>query len=320
MKKYFVATLIMLSCVAGVQAQGYPDHVIRVIVGMAPGGSIDVVSRLMAQKFTESMRQSCIVENRTGAAGTIGTSIVAAAPPNGYTLTICSPASISAAPSMFAKMPYDPIRDLTPIALIAEQPSVLIVNPSVPVHSITEFLSLAKANPGKLTYGSSGIGATQHLSAVLLSTMTGVDLVHVPYKGGPPAMNDLLAGQIDFSFAVVPTATPHIKSGRVRAIAVTSMKRVESLPDIPTLDESGVKGFDFSGWIGFLGPAKLPREVVMKLNAETLKALSDDILRKKLIDLGLTVVGSTPEQFEAFIKQDTAKISKIVKSANIPRM
>jgi len=303
---------------AGAQAQqpAYPAKVVRMIVGYPPGGSIDVVGRMVGQEFTRTMGQQFIVENRAGAGGTISAQAVVSAPPDGYTLLAGAAGQISSAPSNFKKLSYDPIKDLTPIALIANQPNILIVHPSVPVRTAKEFIARVKANPGKFTYGSSGIGATQHMSAELFAMMTGANIVHVPYKGGAPAMIDLLAGQIDFIFSVVPTAVPYINSGRVRGIALTSLKRIESLPNVPTLDESGLKGFELSGWIGLLGPAGLPRPLVTQLNAETNKAVTGP-LRKQLIDLGLGLDPGTPEQFAAFIKEDTARIAKVVKAAKI---
>lgn len=317
MRVCLLAVFALVACATGTHAQTYPAKVVRLIVGYPAGGSNDVVARMLAQEFTKSMGQQFIVDNRAGAAGTISAQLVATAPPDGYTLLIGAAAQISSAPSNFKKLPYDPQRDLAPLVLIANQPNILIVHPSVPVRNAKEFIARAKANPGKFTYGSSGIGATQHMSAELFAMMTGANIVHVPYKGGAPAMIDLLAGQIDFIFSVVPTAVPYIKNGRVRPIAVTSITRVESLPDVPTLNESGVTGFDFSGWIALLGPANMPREIVKQLNAEANKAISGP-LRKPLIDLGLGIAGGTPEQFAAFIKEDTAKIAKIVKAAKIP--
>jgi tripartite-type tricarboxylate transporter receptor subunit TctC len=312
------AALFMVALFAGgVHAQGYPNKLVRLVVGYPAGGSIDVVGRMLGSEFTRTWGQQFIVENRSGAAGTIAARLVADAPPDGYMLLVGAAAQISSAPSNFKKLSYDPQRDLTAIALVANQPNILIVHPSVPVRTAKDFIARAKANPGKFTYGSSGIGATQHMSAELFSMMTGAEIVHVPYKGGAPAMIDLLSGQIDFMFSVVPTAVPYIKSGRLRGVALTSKNRIESLPDVPTLHESGVTGFDFSGWIGLLGPANMPRDVVTQLNAEVNKAVKG-ALRKPLVDLGLGLAPGSPEQFAAFIREDTAKIAKIVKAANIP--
>jgi tripartite-type tricarboxylate transporter receptor subunit TctC len=298
-------------------AQPYPAKVVRAIVPSAPGGSIDVVGRLVAQKFSDAMGHQFIVENRAGAAGIIGVAVVAKALPDGYTLLFASQSGVSAAPSLIRNLPYDPQRDLTPIVLLAIQPSVLVVHPSLPVRTTKEFIALAKAKPGTLTYGSSGIGATQHLSAELFGMMTGTDLRHIPYKGGALAMTDLLGGQIYFMFSPGPTAMPYLNANRMRAIAVTSMRRIESLPDVPTLNESGVPGYDFSSWIGLLGPAKLPRDIVMRLHDEAMKAITDPVLKKKMVDLGLDMPGGTPEQFAKFISQDTATAAKVIQAAQV---
>jgi tripartite-type tricarboxylate transporter receptor subunit TctC len=299
-------------------AQTYPAKVVRGIVPSAPGGSIDIVGRLVAQKFTETLGQQFIVENRAGAAGTIGVTAVSKAPPDGYTLLFASQSGIAAAPGLIRNLPYDPLHDLTPLALLVIQPSVLVVHPSLPARTTKEFIALAKAQPGLLTYGSSGIGATQHLSAELFGMMTGTELRHIPYKGGALAMTDVLGGQIYFMFSPVPTATPYLAAGKMRAIAVTSTRRVVSLPNVPTLDESGVRGYDYSSWIGLLGPARLPREIVMKLNAESARAVAEPALRKKLLELGLDIPpAATPEQFAKFIAQDIALNSKVIKQAKV---
>lgn len=298
-------------------AQGYPSRPVRMIVGYPAGGSIDTMGRLTAQAFTESMGQSFIVENRPGASATIATLAVVKAPADGYMLLVGAQASLSGATSLIAKLPYDPLRDLSPIALLAHQPNVLVVHPSVPVRTTRDFIALAKARPGKLSYGSSGMGSTQHLSSELFAMMTGTDLFHVPYKGGSPATVDLLSGQLDFTFTPVPTAGPYIKAERLRAIALTSIRRNESLPGVPTLNETGVRGYDFGGYAALLGPAKMPRELVMKLNAEVQKALTDPAVRKKFVDLGLDVPGGTPEQFAEFMKQDMETCAKIVAAAKI---
>jgi len=298
-------------------AQGYPIRPVRMIVGYPAGGSIDTVGRITAQAFTESMGQSFIVENRPGASATIATLAVVKAPTDGYMLLVGAQASLSGALSMIANLPYDPLRDLSAIALLAHQPNVLVVHPSVPARTTRDFIALAKARPGKLSYGSSGLGSTQHLSSELFSMMTGTDLFHVPYKGGAPATIDLLSGQLDFTFTPVPTAGPYIKADRLRAIALSSIRRNESLPGVPTLDETGVRGYDFGGYIALLGPGKMPRELVLKLNAEVQKAVKDPNVRKRLVDLGLDVPGGTPEQFTEFMKQDMEKCAKIVAAAKI---
>lgn len=311
-------SIVLLVCSAGTAlAQGYPSRVVRMIVSYPAGGSIDLVGRLVGQRLTEAFGQQFIVENRAGAAGNIGTDYVAKAAPDGYTLLVGSASSISSAPNIYAKLPYDPLRDFAPIILIANQPNVLIVHPSVPARTVKEFIALAKSHPGRFNYGSSGVGASQHMTAELFAMMTGVKIVHVPYKGGAPAMMDLVGGQIDFMFDTAPTAIPYVQSGKVRALAVTSMQRSGALPQLPTMSEAGLKGFELRGWIGLIAPAATSRDIVNRLNAEIQKMLAGD-LRKRLLELGLDVAGGTPEQFTAFIREDIAKYGRIVKASGMP--
>ena len=311
-----VAVTALVFAAAAAFAQSYPSRVVRMVVAYPPGGSIDVVARLVNQRLTTAFGQQFIIDNRAGAAGNIGTDYVAKATNDGYTLLMGSAASISSAPAVYAKLPYDPVRDLAPIIQVANQPNVLTAHPSVPARTLKEFIALAKANPGKFNYGSSGIGASQHMTAELFAMLTGVKIEHIPYKGGTPAMTDLISGQIDFMFTPAPNAIAFVKSGKIRGIAVTSLKRSSALPELPTMDESGLKGFELLGWIGLLGPAGTPREIVDRLNADINKMLAGDI-RPRLTDLGLDAVGGTPEQFAAFIRQDIAKYVKIVKVAGI---
>ena len=312
-----VAGAVLVFTAAIASAQSYPSRVVRMVVAYPPGGSIDVVARLVNQRLTTAFGHQFIIDNRAGAAGNIGTDYVAKAANDGYTLLMGSAASISSAPAVYAKLPYDPVRDLAPIIQVANQPNVLTAHPSVPARTLKEFIALAKANPGKFNYGSSGIGASQHMTAELFAMLTGVKIEHIPYKGGTPAMTDLISGQIDFMFTPAPNAIAFVKSGKIRGIAVTSLKRSSALPELPTMDESGLKGFELLGWIGLLGPAGTPREIVDRLNAEINKMLAGDI-RPRLTELGLDAVGGTPEQFAAFIRQDIAKYVKIVKVAGIP--
>lgn len=303
------------SCVA--TAQTYPARAVRIVVAYPAGGSIDTVARLTSQRLARSLGQQFPVENRSGAAGTIGTDNVVRAAPDGYSLLMASAAAVSSAPSMYAKLAYDPLRDLAPIVLVANQPNVLLLHPSVPARNVKEFIALVKASPGKFNYGSSGIGATQHMTSEMFAMMTGTRIVHVPYRGGAPAMTDLITGQIDFMFTPAPNSIAHIKSGRVRGIAVTSLKRSGVLSELPTMDESGLKGFELLGWIGLMGPAGTPPAVISRLNGEVQKMLGGD-LKTKLFDLGLDVAGGSPEQFGEFIKKDIAKYARIVRAAKIP--
>ncbi len=315
--KQAIAFAVLAFAAAVVSAQSYPSRLVRMVVAYPAGGSFDVVSRLVNQRLTSALGQQFIVENRAGAAGNIGTDYVAKAAADGYVLLMGSAASISSAPAVYAKLPYDPVRDLAPIMQVANQPNVLTAHPSVPAKTLKEFIALAKANPGKFNYGSSGIGASQHMTAELFAMLTGVKIEHIPYKGGTPAMTDLISGQIDFMFTPAPNAIAFVQSGKIRGIAVTSLKRSSALPELPTMNESGLKGFELLGWIGLLGPAGTPREIVDRLNGEVNKMLAADI-RQRLTELGLDAVGGTPEQFAAFIRQDIAKYAKIVKVAGIP--
>ncbi len=316
--KTVLAFAVLLAVVTGASAQPYPSRVVRMVVAYPAGGSIDTVARLTGQRLADTFGQQFIVDNRAGAAGNIGTDFVAKAAPDGYTLLMGSAAAIASSPNMYAKLPYDPLRDLAPIILIANQPNVLLVHPSVPAKSVKEFIALVKANPGKFNYGSSGIGASQHMTSELFAMMTGTKIVHVPYKGGAPATLDLISGQIEFMFDPAPTAVPLVKTGRVRALAVTSSQRSKVLPDLPTMSEAGLKGFELRGWIGLLAPAGTPRDIIDRLNAEVQKQLAGD-LSGRLLELGLDVAGGTPEQFGAFIKEDIAKYGKIMKAAGIPQ-
>jgi len=312
--------LALLACVlpaAGANAQAYPSRTVRIVVAYPAGGSIDTVARLVSQRLIDSLGQQFLVDNRSGAAGNIGTDFVAKAAPDGHTLLMGSAAAIASAPNLYAKLPYDPLRDLAPVILIANQPNVLILHPSVPARTVKEFVALTRAHPGKFTYGSSGVGASQHMTSELFSMMTGAKMVHVPYKGGAPAMIDLIGGQIDFMFDPAPTAIQYVRSGKVRALAVTSLERSKVLPELPTMDESGLKGFELRGWIGLLGPAGLPREIGTRLNDEIRKMLAGD-LRQRLFDLGLDVAGGTPAEFGAFVKEDIARYGRIVKAAGMP--
>lgn len=312
-----LAAVCLLTFAAISTAQEYPSRPVRIIVPYSPGGSNDVVGRLIAGKLSVSMGQQCVVDNRPGAGGTVGAGLAARAEPDGYTLLVASAGAITTAPSMYSALPFDPMKDLAAITNIVLQPNVLVVHPSVPARTVKDFTALTRANPGKLSYGSSGIGATQHLASELFSMMTGAQIVHIPYKGGGPAMVGIRSGEIDFMFSVLPTAVPLIKSGQLRAIAVTTARRVKVFPDLPTVDESGLPGFEISGFIGMLAPGRVPQPVLKKLNAEVAKAMTPDV-QERLVGLGLEVDVGTPEKFTAFLQEDIARYAKIVKAAKIP--
>jgi len=306
----------MVAAAGGAGAQNYPTKPVRLVAAYPAGGSVDIVARLVGQKLSEAYGQQFVVENRSGAAGNIGTDYVAKAAPDGYTLLMASSPALAANVYLYAKLPFDPVKDFIPIILIANQPNVMVLHPSVPAASVKEFIALAKSRPGKLTYGSSGVGASQHMAAELFIAMTGVDMVHVPYKGGAPATLDLVGGQIDLMFETTPSAGPYVKQGRLKALGVTTLQRSGMLPDVPTLSEAGLKGYEFRGWIGLVAPAAIPKNIVTKLHDDVQKIITGD-LRKQLTDLGLDVAGGTPEQFVAFIREDSARYAKLVKAAKI---
>ena len=308
--------LLMILVATGAYGQSYPVKPVRLIAPYPPGGSIDIVARLVGQKLTEAFGQQFVIENRSGASGNIGTDYVAKAAPDGYTLLLSGAPPLAANIHLFAKLPFDPVRDFAPIIRIANQPNVLVLHPSVPARNVKELIALANSRPGTLNFGSGGIGASQHISAELFMMITGTKMVHVVYKGGGPAMVELVGGQIDLMIETAPSAIPYVKAGKLKALAVTSLQRFGMLPDVPTMDEAGVKGYEFVSWMGLVAPAGVSREIVQRLNAEVQKIISGD-LRKRLTELGLDVVGGTPEQFAAYIREDSAKYAKLVKAANI---
>ena len=312
----FVSLVLALG-VAGASAQsGYPNHQITLVVGFTAGGSTDIVTRLIAEEMRKSWRQPVVVDNRPGAGGNIGAAMVAKARPDGYTLLVGSVGPLAINASLYASMPYDNLRDFTPISLIVHVPNMLVVNPAaMPVHSFAEFVALVKANPGKYFFASTGTGTSSHLSGELLKSMAGLEATHVPYKGAV-ALNDLLSGeQVHFMFATIPSVIEFVRAGRLRALAVTSKTRSAAVPEIPTVAESGFPEFEASSWFGLLGPAELPREIVLKLESEVLRALKVPELRAKLVQQGADPVGSTPEEFAAYMRDETAKWAKVVKAS-----
>src|SRR3954469_7375472 len=313
MRKYVVIGAVF---VAGfVQAQTYPAKPIRIVVPFPAGGSTDIIGRVVAEQLTAAFGQQAIVDNRAGANGVIGTELVAKAAPDGYTLLIGGIGSLSINPAIYSKIPYDPVRDFTAIIQIAQVPNVLVVHPSLPVKTVKDLIALAKTNPGKLTFSSSGSGSSDHMSGELFKSMAHVDLVHVPYKGGAPAITDAIAGQVSMTFSNQPTALPHVKTGKLRGIAVTSIKRSSAASELPTIDESGLKGFDVSSWVGVNAPANLPRDIVARLNAEIVKGMSAPAGRERLSQLAFDPVLSTPDQYAAHIKSEVAKWAQVAKTA-----
>jgi tripartite-type tricarboxylate transporter receptor subunit TctC len=297
-------------------AQTYPAKAVRMIVAYPPGGGTDIVGRLMAQKMTETMGQTFIVENRGGATGNIGTEAAAHAAPDGYTILMGNVAPNAINVSLFAKMPYDPVTDFEPVSLVAVTPNILVVHPALPVKTTKDLIALAKARPGTLNYPSAGIGSSSHLAGELLAILAHIDIVHVPYKGGGPALIDLLSGQMQIMFATMPAAMPHVKSGKVRPVAVTTIKRSQAMPELPTIGET-VKDYEASTWYGLLVPARTPKNIVTTLHGQIVKILSAREMKDKLIAQGFEPVGGTPEEFGAYIKSEIAKWGKVIRTAGI---
>ncbi|MEP7206264.1 MAG: tripartite tricarboxylate transporter substrate binding protein [Casimicrobiaceae bacterium] len=296
-------------------AQGFPAKPVKLVVPFPPGGPLDVIGRLIAQKLTEAWGQSVVVENRPGAGGNIGADAVAKSPPDGYTVVMGALSTHAVNPHLFSKMPYDAVKDFAPITLVAVTPNVLVVNPGLPVNSVKELIAYAKANPGKLAFGSGSNGSAGHLAGELLKVDTGIDMIHVPFKGGAPATQALLAGDTQIMFDNLANATPHVKAGKLKALAVTTAHRSRLAPDLPTMAEAGVPGFDISTWFGLLAPAGTPREIISKWNAEVTRILAARDMRERLVAQGAEPSPTTPEQFAQFIDQELAKYGKIVKAS-----
>jgi tripartite-type tricarboxylate transporter receptor subunit TctC len=301
----------------GASGQQYPVKPIRMVIGFAPGGGTDIVGRIVAQKLSEALAQQVMPDNRGGAAGQIGTEIVARAAPDGYTLLMAHIAALSILPSLVPKLPYDPERDFAPISLVAIAPNLLVVHPSLQVTTVRGLIQLGRAHPGKLRFASPGAGSVQHLAGELFKLQAKVDMLHVPYKGSGQSTIDLIAGQVHLDFDSVPPVIGHVRSGKLRALAVTSAKRFALLPAIPTISESGLQGFDMSTWWGLVVPAGASKDVVAKLNGATLKLLHQNDVKETMANVGAEIVGTTPENFASFIRSERDKYARIVKDANI---
>jgi len=296
-------------------ATNYPTKPIRMIVALAPGGGVDTAGRLIAQKFTEAWGQQVVAENRPGAGGTIATDLVAHAPPDGYTLLMVSMGH-AITPAMY-KLPYDTIKDFAPISLFVQSPSVVAVHPSLPVKNMKELIAFAKARPDQILFSSSGSGSGQHLAMELLNRMAGIKLVHVPYKGTAPSILDLVAGRVSVTSASAISTMPHVRAGRLRALAVASAKRSPSVPDLPTVAEAALPGFAVDQWYSLFAPAGTPREIVNKLYGEIAKTVADPATKERLLAMGLDPVGSPPDEFAAYVKTETVKWGKLVHEAGI---
>ncbi len=315
LSRSLLALLALFALHGPAWSQAWPAKPVKIIVAFPPGQATDQAARAIAQKLSESLGQQFFVENKPGAASIIGSEAAAKSPNDGYTLFMGSSGSLAVNPGMYAKLPYDPIKDFTPISLVLKVPFFVVVNPSLPANSIKELVAYLKANPGKVNFGSAGSGASNHLSTELFKSVTGVSIVHVPYKGSPPAVTDLLAGQIGMMFETGPLIMPHVKSGRLKVLAVGSAKRSLAAPDLVTVAESGYSGFETVGWAGLLAPTGTPKEIVAKLNAEVVKILSQPEVTGRFVTLGAELVSSSAEDFGAYIKSETAKWGKVIKDS-----
>jgi len=309
--------LVSLSWMQPAIGQSYPTKPVRLINTYAPGGPVDLTARPVALGLTELLGQQVIIDHRPGANGNIGGALVAKATPDGYTILLTSTSQLTINPSLYAKMPFDTAKDLVPITLIAMTPTALIVHPSVKAGSLKELLALARADPGRLRYASAGNGSINHLSAELFKMLEKVDLIHVPYKGGGPALVAVIANEVDMMIISVPTTLPHIKEGRIRVLAVSAPARYRALPDVPTMAEAGMPGFESSAGIGLLAPAGTDKAIVSRLHAATVKVLNTPEIRQRLEASGVALVGNTPEEFHAVIRQETAKWGKVVRAGGI---
>ena len=303
---------VLVALALPAHAQTYPSRPIKIIVPFGPGGFTDVAARIIQKELAPALGQAVIVENKPGAGSTIGTSEVAKGQPDGYTLVMISTAHVIS-PHLYKQMPYDPINDFTPVMKLAEGPYVLVTHPSLPVKTVRELIALARAQPNVIDYASSGNGSAQHLVGALFVTMAGAPLSHIPYKGSSQAMNDVLGGQVKVSFVGVPNALPSLNAGKLRALAVSTKKRYADLPDVPTLDEAGVKGFDATIWLGLLAPPGTPADVVHTLNAAITKVLSTPDSRKLMASAGVDVATSTPEEFGALLQSELDRWGKVVR-------
>jgi tripartite-type tricarboxylate transporter receptor subunit TctC len=317
--KLVAAFCVLLAAALAAQARGFPDKPVRLVVPYSAGGSTDVISRTLGQKLSEMWGQPVVIDNRPGASTIIGTDIVAKSAPDGYTLLVTT-ASFTIVPSLFDKLPYDSAKDFQPITLINTTPLVLVVNPSVPARSVQELIALARARPGALNFGSAGSGGSNHLAGELFNAMAGVKMVHVPYKGNAPALNDLVGGHVDLVFNGLTSAIPLIRAGKLRPLAMTSLARAGALPEIPTLDELGMKGFQAVGWNGLSAPARTPPEVIARISADVLKVIRSPELIERLKVEGSDPVGNSPQQFAAFLREETARWSEVIKFAKIGRL
>ena len=304
--------------VAEVHAQSdtnSPSKPIRMIVPSAPGSGPDIMARAIGQKLTEALGQTIVIDDKPGAGGIIGSEAAAKAPPDGYTLIMSNAGAHTVNPGLYAKLPYDPVKDFAPVTLVALAPNILIVHPTLPVRNVKDLIALAKAKPGELTFGSGGNGSTAHLSGEMFKTMAGINIVHIPFKGSPAAVIGVIAGQIALAIPNIPPALPHVRSGKLKALAVTTAKRAAGVPDLPTVAEAGLPGYEATAWFGVLAPAATPPQIIARLNAAIVKIAHAREMQERLTAEGADAVGNTPEQFAQIIKSDIAKWAKVIKAS-----
>jgi tripartite-type tricarboxylate transporter receptor subunit TctC len=314
--RLIVVGLAMLACAAA-SGQSYPDRPIRLVVPSSAGAGVtDIMARLIGQHLTASLGQQVVIDNRPGASGILGSEVVAKSAPDGYVLLIAN-VSLIVNPYLFAKMPYQPLVDFMPITTVNSAPLQLVVNPAVPVTSVAELVAYAKSRPGQLNYGSGGLGSTPFLAAELFKSITGIDVVHVPYKGGAPALTELVGGQLTFMIENVPGTTPFVKSGKLRALAITSTLRSPLAPDLPTMVEAGVPGYEMSGWNGIFAPKGTPPQIVVRLHAALAKILQASEVKEQFATLGAEPVGDTPDEFATFLKADSVRWGRIIREKGI---
>jgi tripartite-type tricarboxylate transporter receptor subunit TctC len=318
MSKSFAVLAALCAMTGAVHAADtYPSRPIRMIVAYPPGGGTDQVGRVMADQLTATLGQNVVVDNRGGATGNIGTELAARAVPDGYTLLMGNVAPNAVNVSLFKKLGFDPVKDFAPVSLVAITPNILVAHPSIPVKTIKELIAYAKAKPGTLNFPSAGVGSSSHLAGELLKSLAGISMVHVPFKGGGPALIAVIAGEVQIMFATMPAAMPHVKSGKVKPLAVTTGKRSQAMPELPTIAESGVKGYDASTWYGLLAPARTPQAIITRLHGDTVKILAGPT-RQRLEVQGFEPEGGTPSEFTAYIKSEIIKWAKVIKDAGIP--
>ena len=315
--RWFAAAVLSVAAVGAAQAQGYPNKPVRLIVPYPAGGTTDIIARVAAQQLSERLKQPFVVENKAGANGAIGSVEVARAPADGYTLLMGTASTHGINSAVYKSLPYDAVKDFAPVTIVASTPNIIAVHPSVPAKNLQELLALAKAQPGKLNYGSTSLGGSPHMSAELLKMMAGVDMVHVPYKGAAPMLTDLMGGQVQVGFDNLPSTINFVRSGRVRAIAVTTPQRWPGAPDIPTVAESGLPGYEVSGWFGLLAPAGTPPAVLATIQQALAEAVKQPDINKQMLDLGAQPVANTPDAFAKLVQADVAKWRDVVKTTGV---